>query len=238
MKTKTAITTIKLVYSAACLAIAIVLPFATGQIPEIGNKLCPMHFPVMLCGFICGWPYGLTVGLLAAPLRFLLFSAPPFPNFFFMMYKNYSVQNFILIPNHFFTPEIIIKRNPLGSNARRAGWTGCNIDISSIPESGKIFLVKNKIQIEPEKVIASYKKTKTLKTNSLESRGWILDVLNSIEKIPNNDFTLNEVYKFEDELKLKHPLNNFIKDKIRQQLQYLRDKGFIEFISPGHYKKI
>ena len=160
------------------------------------------------------------------------------PNFFFMMYKNYSVQNFILIPNHFFTPEIIIKRNPLGSNARRAGWPGCNIDISSIPESGKIFLVKNKIQIEPEKVIASYKKTKTLKTNSLESRGWILDVLNCIEKIPNKDFTLNEVYKFEDELKLKHPLNNFIKDKIRQQLQYLRDKGFIEFISPGHYKKI
>lgn len=87
MKTKTAITTIKLVYSAACLAIAIVLPFATGQIPEIGNKLCPMHFPVMLCGFICGWPYGLTVGLLAAPLRFLLFSAPPFPNFFFMMFE-------------------------------------------------------------------------------------------------------------------------------------------------------
>ena len=72
----------------------------------------------------------------------------------------------------------------------------------------------------------------------MESRGWILDVLNCIEKIPNKDFTLNEVYKFEDELKLKHPLNNFIKDKIRQQLQYLRDKGFIEFISPGHYKKI
>ena len=43
---------------------------------------------------------------------------------------------------------------------------------------------------------------------------------------------------FEDELKKKHPDNNFIKDKIRQQLQYLRDKGFIEFVTPGHYKKI
>lgn len=46
------------------------------------------------------------------------------------------------------------------------------------------------------------------------------------------------MYSFESELRLKYPENNFIKDKIRQQLQYLRDKGFIEFKSPGNYKKI
>lgn len=160
------------------------------------------------------------------------------PNFFFMMYKNYSVHNFILIPNHFFTPEIIIKRKPLGPNARRAGWTGCNIDISSIPDSGKIFIIKNQVQICPEKVIKNYQKTKTLKTTNLESRGWLMDVLACIEKIPYKDFSLNQVYNFEKELKIKHPTNNFIKDKIRQQLQYLRDKGFIEFVSPGHYRKI
>lgn len=59
-----------------------------------------------------------------------------------------------------------------------------------------------------------------------------------VEKIPTKDFTLNQMYAFENELKVKHPENNFIKDKIRQQLQYLRDKGFIEFVTPGHYKKI
>jgi type II restriction enzyme len=160
------------------------------------------------------------------------------PNFFFMMYKDFAVRNFILIPNHFFTPEIIIKRNPLGPNARRAGWTGCNIDISSIPDSGKIFLIKNQVQIDPETVINNYKRTKTLKTNNLDSRGWIMDVLTCIERIPDKEFTLNQVYNFESELKLKHPTNNFIKDKIRQQLQYLRDKGFIEFVTPGHYRKI
>jgi type II restriction enzyme len=160
------------------------------------------------------------------------------PNFFFMMYKDFAVRNFILIPNHVFTPEIIIKRNPLGPNARRAGWTGCNIDISSIPDSGKIFLIKNQVQIEPETVINNYKRTKTLKTNNLDSRGWIMDVLTCIERIPDKEFTLNQVYNFESELKLKHPTNNFIKDKIRQQLQYLRDKGFIEFVTPGHYRKI
>lgn len=87
MKNKKSVNTVKLVYAAACLAIALVLPFITGHVPEIGNKLCPMHFPIMLCGFICGWPYGLAVGLIAAPLRFLLFSAPPFPNFLFMTFE-------------------------------------------------------------------------------------------------------------------------------------------------------
>ena len=155
-----------------------------------------------------------------------------------MTYKNYAVDNFILIPNHFFTPQIIIKRKPLGHDARRAGWTGCNIDISSIPDSGKIFIVRNQIEIEHETVISNYAKTKSLKTSNLESRGWLLDILMCVEKIPTKDFTLDQMYVFENELKAKHPENNFIKDKIRQQLQYLRDKGFIEFVTPGHYRKI
>lgn len=75
-------------------------------------------------------------------------------------------------------------------------------------------------------------------THNLNSRGWIMDVLSCIERIPAQDFTLNQVYEFERELKVKHPDNNHVKDKIRQQLQYLRDKGFIEFIAPGHYRKI
>ena len=160
------------------------------------------------------------------------------PNFFFMTYANYEVNNFILIPNHFFTPQIIIKRKPLGPNTRRAGWTGCNIDISSIPDSGKIFIIQNQIEISHTSVIEKYAKTKSLQTKNLESRGWLLDTLNCVERIPSKDFTLNQVYAFESELKLKHPDNNFIKDKIRQQLQYLRDKGFIEFLTPGHYRKI
>ena len=49
----------KLVFAALCLALCIVLPFLTGQIPQIGSMLSPMHIPVLLCGFICGWPYAL-----------------------------------------------------------------------------------------------------------------------------------------------------------------------------------
>ena len=67
----------KLVYAALCLALCMVLPFLTGQIPEIGSMLCPMHIPVLLCGFICGGPWGMAVGLVAPVLRFAVFGMPP-----------------------------------------------------------------------------------------------------------------------------------------------------------------
>ncbi len=66
-----------LVLAALFLAMAFVLPFLTGQIPEIGSMLCPMHIPVLLCGFFCGWPWGLVVGLVAPLLRSVTFGMPP-----------------------------------------------------------------------------------------------------------------------------------------------------------------
>lgn len=67
----------KMVLGAMFLALALVLPFLTGQIQQIGNALCPMHIPVLLCGFFCGPVYGAVVGLIAPLLRFLLFGMPP-----------------------------------------------------------------------------------------------------------------------------------------------------------------
>ncbi len=66
----------RMTYSALCLALALVLPFLTGQIPQIGSALCPMHIPVLLCGFLCGWPWGLAVGFIAPLLRSVIFGMP------------------------------------------------------------------------------------------------------------------------------------------------------------------
>ncbi len=66
----------KMIYSALYLAIALILPFITGQIPEIGAMLAPMHIPVLLCGFVCGWQWGMAVGLVAPLLRSALFGMP------------------------------------------------------------------------------------------------------------------------------------------------------------------
>lgn len=70
-----------LVLSAMFLAVAYILPFMTGQIPEIGKMLCPMHIPVLLCGFVCGAPWGLAVGFTAPLFRSLTLGVPTlFPN--------------------------------------------------------------------------------------------------------------------------------------------------------------
>ena len=67
----------KLVVSAALLAIGMLLPYLTGQIPEIGNKISPLHLPVLICGFVCGWEYGLVVGFILPLLRSITLGMPP-----------------------------------------------------------------------------------------------------------------------------------------------------------------
>ena len=162
------------------------------------------------------------------------------PNFFFLNYhkQNLTVNNFLIIPKHFFTNDIIEKRKPLSENARRAGWIGCNIEISKVPESGRIFLIKNSEIVTRNTVVEKWNSTTFLKSKSLDTKGWILDIMKCVDTISKNEFTLDEIYKFENQLKLKYPNNNFIKDKIRQQLQLLRDKGLLEFKSRGVYKKV
>lgn len=68
---------LKMVLSAFFLALAYVMPFLTGQIPEIGSMLCPMHIPVLLCGFLCGWQWGMTIGFTAPLFRSLTLGMPP-----------------------------------------------------------------------------------------------------------------------------------------------------------------
>ncbi len=70
-------TTLKLILSAMFLALSFVMPFITGQIPQVGAMLLPMHIPVILCGFICGAPWGLLVGVTAPLLRSFVLSMPP-----------------------------------------------------------------------------------------------------------------------------------------------------------------
>ena len=77
-----------LAYAAVCLALCLALPFLTGQIPEVGNMLCPMHLPVLLAGFLCGPWWGALVGAVAPVYRFFLFGMPPiFPTGFAMCFE-------------------------------------------------------------------------------------------------------------------------------------------------------
>lgn len=160
------------------------------------------------------------------------------PHLFVMSHTNREINNLILIPNFFFTPNIIEQRQPLKETARRAGWIGCNIEIGNIPDIGKIFIVEKGMEKDKSEILKQYQQVLSLQTPAIERRGWIFDIIHCIERVPTIEFCLNDIYAFSSELQSKHPENNFVKDKIRQQLQLLRDKGFIEFTARGHYKKI
>lgn len=86
--TKSSLSLRRLTFSGICLAAALLLPFLTGQIPQFGSMLLPMHLPVLLCGLVCGWQYGAAVGFAAPVLRFVLFGMPPiFPTGTAMMFE-------------------------------------------------------------------------------------------------------------------------------------------------------
>lgn len=160
------------------------------------------------------------------------------PNFFFLTYsQTYEVQNFLVLPKQFVTVDAIIKRKPLSSVAKRAGWVGCHIDLSKLPSRGKIFLVKNGKVREPEIVSQEFQKTLFLRNQSLPARVWLLEILKCLDKIEDKEFRLEQIYAFESHLKTVFPKNNHIKDKIRQQLQVLRDAGMLEFLGRGRYRK-
>ncbi|MDD4125998.1 MAG: DpnI domain-containing protein [Eubacteriales bacterium] len=161
------------------------------------------------------------------------------PDFFFLNYcpDIQKVYSFIIVPRHFIIPSIIEKRKPLSAHAQRAGWTSCNIILSEIPIQGRIFVINHEIEKSKKSIIDKLNFTRTFEANDIETRGWLFDILNCVNLISSNEFNLEEIYRFETFLSIKHPENYNIQPKIRQQLQLLRDKGYIEFLGGGRYKK-
>lgn len=160
------------------------------------------------------------------------------PNLILLGYSkaDRKVRSVFVVPKHFFVTDIIQKRKPLASTARRAGWIGSNILLSKVPESGRIFIVRDGLQEAKDVVLAKWRQTLFLRTASSEARGWLIDVMKAVDAIGNREFTLEDVYAFEPRLRAAYPNNNNIRPKIRQQLQVLRDNGYLEFRGRGLYR--
>jgi type II restriction enzyme len=160
------------------------------------------------------------------------------PNLFAMHYSmdDWRVENMILIPHFAFPLSAIEKRKPLGPKARRAGWVGCNILLGAIPEDARIPIVVNRKARPMRDVREQFQRIRKLESVRPEQRGWALDVLNVLRRIGKTEFSLSEVYSYAEELQKLHPNNRHVEPKIRQQLQVLRDKEFLEFVRPGEYR--
>ena len=160
------------------------------------------------------------------------------PNLMLMNYdlKTLSVKNLYVVPKHFFVRDTIEERKPLATTARRAGWIGCNILLDQIPESGKIFIVRGGQALSKESVLSKWQQTLFLRDEGTEARGWIIEVMKCVEALGKTEFELADVYAFERKLGRIYPNNRHIKQKIRQQLQVLRDNGILDFVSRGYYR--
>jgi type II restriction enzyme len=160
------------------------------------------------------------------------------PNLMLLNYdrKRLSVVNMFIVPKHFFVREIIQERPPLKPTARRAGWVGCNILLNQIPESGKIYFVRDGQPLPKESVLAKWTKTLFLRSEGIEARGWLIEVMKCVELIGKSEFQLEDVYAYEADLSRLYPDNRHVRQKIRQQLQVLRDCGYLDFVSRGNYR--
>ncbi len=160
------------------------------------------------------------------------------PNLILLKYDQAvsEVRSVSVIPKRFFVPLIVEKRKPLGPSARRAGWIGSNILLSKVPDAGRIQIVRDGAIVPKELVLAQWQKTAFLAKKSQDHRGWLLETMRCIDHLGAESFSLDQIYGFEGELQKNFPQNNNVRPKLRQQLQVLRDNGYLEFLGNGKYR--
>lgn len=162
------------------------------------------------------------------------------PNLFLLNYdlERRAVTNLMVVPKQFFTLSIVERRPPLSPTARRAGWIGCNILLGKIPATGRIEIIRNGAIQPRERVVQQWKRTLFLRDGTANSRGWLLEVLGCLERLGSDEFSIEDAYGFAPHLQGIFPKNRHVREKIRQQLQRLRDNGLLEFIARGRYRLI
>ena len=183
------------------------------------------------------------------------------PSFYFMQYDlaTWRVRNLLLVPHFAFPPSAIIKRKPLSPTARRAGWVGCNFALNRIPAEARIPVVAESRIAPATEVREKFKRVAPLKEIAVNQRGWTLDVLNAVRRLVDGrrrgneslieqsegnqslltsapTFTTADTYTFTRELETLHPDNRHVRDKIRQQLQVLRDMGLLLYVGRGVWR--
>ena len=160
------------------------------------------------------------------------------PNLLALHYDplRWQVVTLFLIPRFAFSLWAVEKRKPLSPSARRKGWVGCDIALDRIAPDARITMVTNGTPIPPSRVRQQFSQLRPLQRQSPKSRGWTLDVLTVVRALGRDNFILSDVYSCAADLRLLHPGNRHVEAKIRQQLQRLRDMGFLDFVGRGQYR--
>lgn len=150
--------------------------------------------------------------------------------------ETWHIQGLTAIHHLFLTPEVIEKRKPLSVHARRAGWVGCNIRLDMILPEAQIQVVHAGVPSSRKIVRDSFRRFDRLKSIPPNLRGWTTLTLAVIRSLKQPEFSLKGLYSKELLFAASYPKNNNIRAKMRQQLQVLRDLGYVEFCGQGRYR--
>jgi type II restriction enzyme len=148
----------------------------------------------------------------------------------------WKIQSLTAIHHLFLTPDVIQERKPLSPSARRAGWIGCNIRLDQIASHAQIEIIGSGRSIAPRLVREAFQRFDKLKRIAPGMRGWTTLTLKVIRSLQREAFALNELYEKESQFTGAYPGNRNIRPKIRQQLQVLRDLGYLKFLGNGAYR--
>ena len=135
-----------LALSAMFMAVGLILPFFTGQIPQIGNMMLPMHLPVLLCGLICGWQYGGVVGFVLPLFRSALFATPAPPMCYVMAFELAAygaAAGFLYARSRWQCVVSLYRCLAAAMIAGRVVWAAARmvlLGVSSVPFTWEIFL--------------------------------------------------------------------------------------------------
>lgn len=159
------------------------------------------------------------------------------PNLFLLSYSKpeYRVEALQIIPSYFLHSGVIEAKRPLSEHAVRAGWQGCNIIVGKLPRLARIDIVTNGQVVSKATVRNQWTDSTLLRRIAVQNRGWLSDTMRCIDDLGTITFSLEDIYKFEPELQQNYPNNHNIRPKLRQQLQKLRDLGYVRFIGRGKY---
>jgi type II restriction enzyme len=150
--------------------------------------------------------------------------------------EQWEIQSLTAVHRLFLTPEVVEQRKPLSATARRAGWIGCNIRLDRIASDARIEIISLGRLNDRSLVRKAFRRFGKLDEISPQKRGWTTLTLRIIRELQSAAFSLNDLYSKEEEFARTYPDNQNIRPKIRQQLQVLRDLGYLEFLGGGAYR--
>ncbi len=149
---------------------------------------------------------------------------------------DWQIRSWSAIHSGFLVPNVIVKRKALSDSAQRKGYVGCTIRLDQIAPDAEISVIDKCVIVKVEDVRRRFQRFNGLGTEPIEQRGWTLLTLWIVRRLRKASFTLAEVYQHEAEFAKVYPANLHIRDKIRQQLQVLRDLGVLVFEERGTYR--